>query len=212
MMPLDHQPSSPLPLDGPHPEANGLVHGPPGSLPAALSPQINRTLGSLPHSLVRIGRLPAKRWRDCRRLRLEALKNDPAAFSSSYEEEKLLTIEEWRRRTRNTLFAFADGTPVGSVGYYFNTKKKTRHVAGIFGVYVTAGHRGQGIGRMLVEGALSRIRGKKRILKVQLSVNPELRPALELYKNCGFVVTGRATKELRIGPRFYDLLYMEKEI
>ena len=179
---------------------------------AVLGPQINRTQGTLPHDLVKIGRLPAKKWRDCRRLRLEAPKKDPAAFSSSYEEEKVLTEEEWRRRTKNTLFAIADGIPVGSIGYNFNTKKKTRHIAGIFGVYVTASHRGQGIGRMLVKGALSRIRGKKGILKVQLSVNSELGPALELYKNSGFVVTGMATKELRIGPRFYDLLYMEKEL
>ena len=162
--------------------------------------------------MIEIRRLPGNRWKDYRKIRLEALKKDPEAFSSSYEEEKLLTEEEWRRRIKSVLFAIDDGAPVGTIAYGLNTRKKTRHVAGIFGVYVTAGHRGRGIGRMLVEGALSRIQRHGGILKVQLSVNPDLRPAFELYKNSGFVITGRATRDLKIGRRFYDLLYMEKEL
>ena len=77
-------------------------------------------------------------------------------------------------------------------------------------MYVTASHRGKGIGSKLLEKALSEIRKNRSVLKIGLSVNPEKRPALELYKKAGFEVVGRARKDLKIGRRFYDLLYMEK--
>jgi ribosomal protein S18 acetylase RimI-like enzyme len=162
--------------------------------------------------LIRIRRLPPTRWKEYRKLRLEALRSEPSAFASAYEEEKVLPEDEWRRRIRNTLFAMRDGTPVGMIVYSFNTRLKTRHIAGIYGVFVGTAHRGEGIGEMLVQSALSRIRRNKSILKVQLSVNPGLRPALELYKKAGFVVSGRARRELKIGRRFFDLLYMEKAL
>lgn len=160
--------------------------------------------------MIRANRLPENRWKDYKKIRLEALRAEPAAFGSSYEEELELSEEEWRKRMKNVLFAVEARVPVGMMSYVFNTRLKTSHIASIYGVYVTPKYRGRGIGGKLMDAVMEEIKGKGGIIKVQLSVNPGCRPAVRLYKRVGFIVTGRARKELKIGNRFYDLLYMEK--
>jgi ribosomal protein S18 acetylase RimI-like enzyme len=162
--------------------------------------------------LVEIRRLPAESWKDYRNLRLEALRSDPSAFGSSVAEEEALTEDEWRRRIKNALFAISDIEPVGMIVYVFSTRTKTKHVADIFGVYVSAERRGKGLGTRLLRRALTEIQENRGIKKVRLSVNPRLLPAVQLYKKAGFVVVGRARKELKIGRKFYDMLYMEKKL
>jgi ribosomal protein S18 acetylase RimI-like enzyme len=160
--------------------------------------------------LVEVVRLSASRWRDFRDLRLAALKSDPSAYGSSFEEEKTLAESEWRRRIQSTLFALSDDRPIGMIVYVLNKRLKTKHIAEIYGFYVNADHRGEGVGTRLLEHALSLIRRNKRIVKVKLAVNPEQRVAVRMYKKAGFVVTGRVEKELKVGQRFYGMLFMEK--
>ena len=45
---------------------------------------------------------------------------------------------------------------------------------------------------------------------MQLSVNPEMRAAVALYRGAGFEVGGKAKRELKVGRRYYDMLLMEK--
>ena len=160
--------------------------------------------------LVEIRKLPADRWRDFRELRLEALKRDPSAYGSSFEEEEKLKEDEWKRRTKSVLFALSDDRPVGMIVYVFNKELKARHAAEIYGFYVNADHRGEGVGTRLLERALSLIRRNKKIIKVSLAVNPEQRAAVRMYRKAGFVVSGRTEKELKVGRRFYAMLFMEK--
>lgn len=157
--------------------------------------------------MIEIVDLPAERWEDFRSLRLKALRSDPTAFGSSFEEEELFTEEEWKRRIRNTIFALSNDRPVGMI-VYVSDRTKTRHVAEIFGVYVEAEYRGRGIGRRLLEEAQSRIRKERNIVKVKLAVNSEQRVAVKLYRNAGFVVAGKL-KELKTGRGYFDELIME---
>jgi ribosomal protein S18 acetylase RimI-like enzyme len=157
-----------------------------------------------------IKRLPASRWRDYKRLRLEALRSNPFAFGRAYVEEKGLPESEWRRLIRNDLFAVSDGKPIGMIGYVFNEKLKRSHIADIVGVYVNGKYRGMGIGDRLFKEVLSQIRRNKRIVKIRLNVNPRQKAAVGLYKKNGFVEVGRLRKELKIGNRFFDDLIMEK--
>jgi RimJ/RimL family protein N-acetyltransferase len=162
--------------------------------------------------LIRIRRLSADRWRDYRDLRLEALRSDPSAFGSSFEEEVALTEDEWKRRIRNALFAVSDDEPIGMVVCLFNDRPKTKHIAEIVGVYVSANRRGEGVGTRMLERALLLIRSKKGVVKVQLAVNPEQRAAVKLYERAGFVMWGRTKKELKVGRQFFDMLFMEKHL
>lgn len=162
------------------------------------------------HRLLRIAKLSSDRWEEYRDLRLEALKSDPYAFGSSFEEEVGLAEDEWKSRMQNVLFAMSDGAPVGMIACLFNDRPKTKHIAEIVGVYVRADHRGEGIGTKMLERALLLIRSKRGIVKVQLAVNPEQRAAVRLYKKAGFFVFGRTKKELKVGRRYCDMLFMEK--
>lgn len=67
--------------------------------------------------MIEIKKLPPSRWKDFRDLRLEALQTDPLAFASSYEEEKNLTQDEWKRRINNSLFALSSDKPIGMIVY-----------------------------------------------------------------------------------------------
>ena len=108
------------------------------------------------------------------------------------------------------MFALSDDRLIGMIVYAFDKELKTKHIAEIYGFYVSADHRGKGVGTRLLEYTLSTIRRNRRTVMVRLYVNPEQRVAVKLYKKAGFVVTGRMEKELRIGRRFYGMLSTEK--
>ena len=159
--------------------------------------------------MTKIQRLPAGRWEEYRALRLEALKKEAAAFGSSVEDEVALTEDDWKTRIENTLFAMSGESPVGMIAMVGNNRRKTKHVADIFGVYVKPRHRDKGIGTKLVQAAIREARSKG-IVKVRLEVNPEQKAAIRLYRKAGFKVVGKARKDLKVGRRFYDLVYLEK--
>lgn len=160
--------------------------------------------------MIVIRKLPAERWREYRALRLESLKNDPSAFGASLEEEQNLPEEAWKKRMPNVLFALSDGVPVGTTTYVFETQMKFRHIAEIYGFYVSPGYRGRGIGTRLLEAALTRIRRKRGIMKVKLEANAEQLAAIGVYKRAGFVVAGKFEKDMKVGRRFYARVFMEK--
>ena len=163
-------------------------------------------------SLIEVGRLGADRWEEHKALRLEALESDPTAFGSSVSDEATLSESDWQRRAGNALFAFADGKLVGTIAIIVSSKPKTKHVAEIFGVYVKASQRRKGIGKLLLEKALEELGRNPEVEKIRLTVNPEQRAALALYRRAGFHEVGTLHRELKVGDRYYDELIMEKQI
>jgi RimJ/RimL family protein N-acetyltransferase len=163
--------------------------------------------------MIEVRRLPPESWKEVRDLRLRALKTDPMAFGSSYEEEEKLPEEEWKRRMKEALFAVSDENKiVGTITYLFNDRPKTKHIARIFGVYVDPKYRGHGIGKQLLERTLQLIQENKDIVKIQLFVNKDQEVAVRLYRNNGFEIVGQMKKEIKVGDEFYDELIMEKLI
>lgn len=160
--------------------------------------------------MIEINKLPPNKCKDYKALRLEALKRDPTAFGSSYEEERKLSEADWKKRTKNALFALSNNKPVGMIVYVFSNKIKTKHIANIFGVYTQEKYRNQGIGKKLIESALLEIRRNRSIMKIDLTVNPKQKSAVKLYKKYGFKVVGVLKKDLFVNGQFYDELVMEK--
>ena len=145
--------------------------------------------------MITITKLDEDRWQDYRDIRLEALKNEPLAFSSSFEEEQSLPETLWQQNINNVLFAISDNKPVGMIGFFCNNHLKTKHVCEIYGVYVKKEHRGQGIGKQLMEAAIAEIKNLKGITKIRLEVNPTQKAAERLYRKLGFKEAGRLKKE-----------------
>ncbi|MHB8105225.1 MAG: GNAT family N-acetyltransferase [Dehalococcoidales bacterium] len=159
-----------------------------------------------------VTKIGEERWQDYRDLRLEALKLEPLAYSSSYEEEQNIPEAMWRDRIKNALFAVADNKPVGMAGIFCNNRFKTNHVCEIFGVYVRQDYRNKGIGKRLIEAALAEIQNLKGITKIKIGVNPTQKAAEHLYRKYGFKTVGRFKKDMRVDGKFYDELYMEKQL
>ena len=131
-------------------------------------------------------------WRDLRAIRLEALRSEPAAFSSSYEETLAWSDEDWRRRLTNDhrlhLVARVDNCPIGIVGGYLGSDEGDDSVAVVFGMYVTREHRGKGIGRLLLRSLIDRLSAFPGITTIRLGVTETQGPARSLYESVGFKI------------------------
>jgi RimJ/RimL family protein N-acetyltransferase len=159
---------------------------------------------------IEIKRLDVNRWQDCRDLRLEALKNEPLAYSSSYEEEQVRPEAFWQDSVKLFLFALADNQLVGMAGIFQNNRIKTNHFVEIFGVYVKKEYRGQGTGKRLVEAVLTEIHNLPGVKKIKIGVNPTQKTAAHIYKKLGFKEAGRFKKDVCVNGKFYDEIIMEK--
>ncbi len=159
--------------------------------------------------MIKIQPLPESRWEECRDLRLEGLKEEPLAFGSSYEEEEILTEQEWRKRNNNAICALDNNFPVGMVVVICESKLKAKHIANIFGLYVKKSHRGNGVGNRLMEGAIQKLKEAEWIKKIRLTVNTEQTAAIGLYKKFGFKEVGVLKNELFYDGKYYDELIME---
>jgi ribosomal protein S18 acetylase RimI-like enzyme len=164
--------------------------------------------------MANIIRITSDRWKEYKMLRLEALKNDPMAFTSSYEEEQEAADEKWIDDIKNKDFLFAEqnGKLIGMSSYSFETKNKTKHIANIWGVYVSPEHRGKGIGNQLLITVIGNIKQNKEIRKIRIGVNSDQIPAKRLYERAGFKVVGTLKNEIRHNGKFYDETIMEMSL
>jgi ribosomal protein S18 acetylase RimI-like enzyme len=144
------------------------------------------------------------------KLRLEALKNDPEAFSSSVEEHAHLTMADIEKRVdcdpenRFVVGAFDNGRLVGMAGFYRETGPKMRHKGHVWGVYLAANMRGQGLGRRLMETLLAcamHIPGLEQIL---IAVASSQKAACSLYQALGFEPFAREVRALKVNGRYLD--------
>ncbi|CAM3667713.1 GNAT family N-acetyltransferase [Mesobacillus zeae] len=143
-----------------------------------------------------------------REIRLEALRNNPEAFSSSYEEEKEMPDDAFANRLGNeasiTLAAKDESGLLGVVTLVREQKKKIAHRANIFAMYVTPEARGKGVGKALMKEIIERARKYEGIEQIYLSVMSENEPAKKLYASCGFQVYGNDRRALKIDGCYYD--------
>jgi ribosomal protein S18 acetylase RimI-like enzyme len=148
------------------------------------------------------------------RLRLEALRGDPEAFSASLDEYQPLSLEEVRKRlgleTKDAFVvgAFEDGRLQGCAGFYRDKGLKTRHKGRVWGVYVTPERRGMGVGKKMLQMLLERGTAMDGIRQILLSVAATQVAALGLYAFLGFTSFGCEPRALKIGERFINEEYM----
>jgi len=164
-------------------------------------------------SIVALGPLD---WRDLRAIRLEALRSEPAAFSSTYEETLAWSDEDWQRRLANDrrmhLLARVQSRPIGIVGSYLGSDEGDESVAVVFGMYVTSEHRGRGIGRLLLTSLIDRLSVLPQISTIRLGVTETQGPARKLYESVGFQVVGKEEESIVVHDQHYDELIMELRI
>lgn len=148
-------------------------------------------------------------------LRSEALKACPDAFGEAWEDFEALGPEGRARWAHDCLNqpdsamwgAFLGDRLVGMAGLFRRAQLKSRHKVGIWGVYVAAEGRGQGLGRALMEAAIAHARILPGVDRINLTCNPD-RPAYRLYRSLGFLEWGREPAGLRVDGRDLEEAYL----
>lgn len=136
-------------------------------------------------------------WRLYRDIRLQALRDSPDAFASTYEGEAFRADETWSARliaaaassTDRAFFACRDTDVCGLVWCKRLTAQSAS--ADLLQLWVAPASRGLGIGRALLMNALAWAQALG-VQRVRLGVTLAQTPAMHLYQRCGFVPMGTA--------------------
>ena len=128
-------------------------------------------------------------------IRLEALRECPAAFNSSYEEEKKRSDSDFADLLRDSAnritFGVFDTTRLlAIVSVTRDKREKVNHKGGISSMYVSASHRGKGLGKQLLAHALKFADSQAQLLQLTLIVNTTNTSAISLYESFGFKMFG----------------------
>jgi ribosomal protein S18 acetylase RimI-like enzyme len=143
-------------------------------------------------------------------VRLEALENDPFAFGKAAEEHRATPVETIARRFRDVLEgdfylgAFEDDALIGMATFARETGLKERHKGRIYAVYVTAAHRGRGVGRALMAELLERAKRDSTLEQILLSVGSGQGAAKRLYSSFRFERYGTEPNALKVGSTYVD--------
>jgi RimJ/RimL family protein N-acetyltransferase len=152
-----------------------------------------------------------------RDLRLEALRFEPGAFSADYDEERSRAASVWLERLRTvvqdptqTLFVAEENAAlVGMTGIARGKSAKTKHSAGIWGVYVRPAHRSVGIASALLAHTFLWAQ-HNNVTRLELCVTTHNARALALYKQSGFAVSGTVHDVMRVNGQPIDEFILEK--
>ena len=146
-------------------------------------------------------------------LRLQALSEDPVAFASSYEEERdtpLATVAERLAPAddRAIVGAFDGADLVGLAAWHREEMRKLQHKGFVWGVFVADTHRGQGLGRLLLEAVIDHARSAEGIRQLNLTAYAANRSAIALYESLGFVTYGREPAAICVDGMLHDDVHM----
>ena len=144
-------------------------------------------------------------------LRLRALRDNPEAFSASYEESRTLPLASVVQRLRdestagdNFILGAFEASLVGMVGFHRNQRLKERHKSIIWGMYVIPEMRGQGIGKALLSQAIAYAASLVGLVQIHLAVVSTQEAAKHLYRSLGFEVYGLEPQALEVGKQYFD--------
>ena len=148
-----------------------------------------------------------------REIRLEALRNNPIAFTADPEVAEKRSAEEWKERIRGSPIYFAcDGDiVVGMTGIFRNKSAVTRHQGWIWGVYVQPAYRSRGIAASMIMQCLRWAR-EAGLTVTYIATAASNTPAVRCYANCGFTVYGLQPMAIFHDGRYYDELMMAQKL
>lgn len=127
-----------------------------------------------------------------RTIRLEALRDTPEAYGSTYDEAVKSSHHQWENAVaqRNYYLAERNGVVVGMVSGGFNESHPGTHW--MYGMYVSPDVRGTGLAQLLVDAVSEWARGQDASA-IFLHVTASLARARAFYEKAGFRVTGGVT-------------------
>ena len=135
-------------------------------------------------------------------LMVMALQQFPADFEASH-------IKDLQQLNGLLFGAFNDKDDlIGVVGLRQEQLLKTRHKGLIWGLYVSTGYQGSGVGKGLLEAALTHARGLSGLEQLYLVVGEHNTRARRLYESLGFKPFGLEPRELKVAGKLYNGVHM----
>jgi len=131
-------------------------------------------------------------------LRLEALRNDPGMFASSYEDALKRTKKDWQDllvHGGTRCFGLYDvKKPIGLVSTYIKKDDATNATAGIGMLYIQPEYRGRGLARQLFEQCVSWSMKQHSLKKLVVACRHDNEASRRVIEGSGFVFTHRASR------------------
>jgi RimJ/RimL family protein N-acetyltransferase len=149
-------------------------------------------------------------------LRLRALAEHPAAFTSSAAEEAARPLSWSEQRLQPEaqrphdvfLGAWQGQLLLGMVGLQGRYRVKERHNATLVGLYVAPQASGHGLGLALVQALLAYSRSLPELQQLDLTVTEGNPMAQALYERCGFSVWGVMPRAIKVDGRWFAKVHM----
>lgn len=152
-----------------------------------------------------------------RDIRLEGLRDAPAAFGSDYATQVLYPMAFWEERLRISgqegayFFAAHAGAVIGLCGIMRGRPPKTSHTATIISVYVRQDWRGLHIAEAMIEQCVGWAR-EHGVTILKLGVVTSNAAALACYTRCGFSIYGTEPSALLVDGVYYDEALMARRL
>jgi L-amino acid N-acyltransferase YncA len=169
---------------------------------------VNPYLLERPEVLISIKSLNSAHWESVRTIYLEGIATGLATF-----ETEAPTWEEWDARhlpfarliataeADEALLGWAALSPVSIRRVYFGVAEVS--------VYVAANVRGQGVGRVLLQGLVDESEANG-IWSLQASIFPENLASLRVHESCGFRVVGVRERIAKLNGLWRDTVILER--
>ncbi len=145
-------------------------------------------------------------------LRREMLLNSPWSFSAHPTQDKgsdVIHIRKSLALTHYAICAIIDNNRAIAVAAVRREEAvKRRHIASIWGVYVTPEFRGKGFSKAVVSHAVATARTWPELETIHLSVSENAPNAQKLYESLGFKVWGNEPNALHVNGISYAELHM----
>lgn len=153
-----------------------------------------------------IERLNSSHAKEYQLLRLKALKENPEAFGSSYEEESVMPLafsEQRLSQHESMTFGIFNPNLVGIVTLTFSLRHKMKHNGHIQALYVEKDSRNQGLGKTLIHHVIE-VAKQLQMINLFLMVTSTNSKAIHLYESLGFVKYGTERREIFYEGKYYD--------
>ena len=124
-------------------------------------------------------------------------------FNPTTESEARMISEMNRATNSLCLVAEDNGRIVGQLMLQGGKRRNVRHAATL-GITVGREHRGQGVGRRLMEYAIDWARAGGVVTRIELNVFVRNSNAIRLYESCGFVAEGRRRRSIHRDGEYMD--------
>ena len=141
-------------------------------------------------------------------LRLRALKDNPEAFATTYEETLRRGKEQFIQRIHPKEDAFYLGAfesdLIGMVYFRRDEGRKNLHKGHVLSMYVKPESRGLGVGKALLQEVITQANCLSGLEQLHLMVVTTNDAARALYRSMGFEVYGTLLQAFKVDEQYWD--------